>query len=183
MAKEPLWKRAVRRGFDAAFREPRSCNFEQACRLSGVAIDNLRRYLAGADAPSEAELQRRINLFFNRLQELERRIAATWKQVWVSPDDTRSKPQHASVAEHRTRIDLKVTPGTSTKEKEIEDFVLDRFHTGTPRDLHEVIFVFAWERGQLDYAYLKRRASELGVEAELKYFWRQSEPRDSQNQV
>jgi len=84
MGKEHLWKRAVRRSIESARRHPRHCNFEQACDLSALAIDNLRRYLSAGDPISEAELDRRMSHYLARRAEMERRIAATWRSVLVT---------------------------------------------------------------------------------------------------
>ena len=84
MGQEPLWKRAIRRGMEHARREPRDTNFEQACMLSAYAIDCTRQYLAATDNPSEKELLRRVSLFRIEREEMERQIAATWRQVMVT---------------------------------------------------------------------------------------------------
>ena len=85
MSKIPYWKRAVQRAFEHRRREPRRTNFDQACALSALAIDNLRSYLAGNDHPTPEELKRRISLYRIRREQLERRLAATWKQLMVDP--------------------------------------------------------------------------------------------------
>jgi len=84
MAQELLWKRAIRRGIEHARRSPRDTNFEQACMLSAHAIECTRQYLAGTDNPNEQELLRRVSMFRIEREEMERRIAATWRQVMVT---------------------------------------------------------------------------------------------------
>ena len=83
MATELMWKRAVRRGIESQRREPRECNFEQACDLSNWLIRNLHRELAGGEALTEEELNRRVSQHLIELAAIERRMAATWKTVQV----------------------------------------------------------------------------------------------------
>jgi hypothetical protein len=52
--------------------------------LSAYAIDCTRQYLAGTDNPNEQELLRRISLFRIEREEMERRIASSWRQVMVA---------------------------------------------------------------------------------------------------
>lgn len=84
MATELLWKRAVRRGIESARREPRQCNFEEACGISNWLIRNLHRELARGETLSEEELNRRVSQHLIELAAIERRVAATWKTVQVS---------------------------------------------------------------------------------------------------
>ena len=84
MASELLWKRAVRRGIESARREPRRCNFEQACDLSNFAIACFRRVIANGESLSEQELDRRMSLRRAELEALGQRLAATWRQVMVT---------------------------------------------------------------------------------------------------
>lgn len=84
MDKEPLWKRAVRRGIASALCDPRRCNFDQACELSAVAIDNLLRFITdGEDLPPE-ELRRRMSRYLVRRARIEQQMAESWRQVMVT---------------------------------------------------------------------------------------------------
>ena len=84
MDKEPLWKRAVRRGIESARREPRRCNFDQACELSALAIDNLRRFVANGENISAEELHRRMSRYLARRARTEQRMAESWRHVMVT---------------------------------------------------------------------------------------------------
>lgn len=84
MATELLWKRAVRRGIESARREPRRCNFDQACELSAVAIENLRRYVANGDNISPEEVLRRMSRYLARRARIEQRMAESWRHVLVT---------------------------------------------------------------------------------------------------
>ena len=84
MATELLWKRAVRRGIESQRREPRECNFEQACDLSAFVIGRMHEYLSGSSRLSQAELNRRVSLHLGELDRMERKLAATWRQVTVT---------------------------------------------------------------------------------------------------
>jgi hypothetical protein len=84
MVQEPLWKRAVRRGIEHARREPRDTDFDQACMLSAYAIDCTREYLSKSDNPTEQELLRRFSVYRIEREEMERQMAATWRQVVVT---------------------------------------------------------------------------------------------------
>jgi hypothetical protein len=81
---EPLWKRAVRRGIESARREPRNCDFQLACELSAIAIDNLRYYVASdTDSPAE-EVRRRMSRYLLRRAEVEQRMAVSWRHAMVA---------------------------------------------------------------------------------------------------
>jgi hypothetical protein len=69
MATELLWKRAVRRGIESQRRQPRECNFEQACDLSAFGIRQMHQFLAGGEEIPPAELNRRVSP----------RIVAPWR--------------------------------------------------------------------------------------------------------
>jgi hypothetical protein len=84
MAKELLWKRAVRRGIEHARREPRTMNFGQTCALSAYMIECLRHHVAGGEQLSEEEINRRVALYHLDCERLERRLAESWRKVWVS---------------------------------------------------------------------------------------------------
>ncbi len=84
METELLWKRAIRRGIESQRREPRECNFEQACDLSAFVIRQMHQYLSGGEQLSPAELNRRVSLHLGELDRMERKLAATWRQVTVT---------------------------------------------------------------------------------------------------
>jgi|GEM_PF-2617100 hypothetical protein len=84
MASELLWKRAVRRAFDSLRGERFDGDFRLACELSAMSIDMLRRYLAGSDNPSDEELDRRVSRFRIEMEQVERRMATSWRTVRVT---------------------------------------------------------------------------------------------------
>ena len=84
MATELLWKRAVRRGFESLRGERLDCDFRLSCELAAMSIDMLRRNLAGSDNPSEVELNRRVSRFHIQMDQVERRMAASWRTVMVT---------------------------------------------------------------------------------------------------
>ncbi len=83
MAREYLWKRAVRRGMAQARRETCPMNFAQACALSDFMIDSLRTNLAGSEELSEQEIDRRVSLYHIECSRLEQRLARSWRKVMV----------------------------------------------------------------------------------------------------
>ena len=84
MTKESMWKRAVRRGVESQRREPRECDFEQACELSAFVSSQLHRELANGEELSAAELNRRLSLHLSERARLERKMADSWRQVQVT---------------------------------------------------------------------------------------------------
>jgi hypothetical protein len=84
MATELLWKRAVRRGIESARREPNHCDFRSACELSNWLLENLHRELSGGQPLSQAELNRRVSRHLIELEAIERRMAESWRTVWVT---------------------------------------------------------------------------------------------------
>jgi hypothetical protein len=84
MTTELLWKRAVRRGIESARRESRRCDFDDACELSAIAIDNLRRFVANDENIRDDELRRRMSRYLARRAQMEQRMAESWRQVMVT---------------------------------------------------------------------------------------------------
>lgn len=84
MEKEFLWKRAVRRSMEQAWREPRDTDFKKACALSAFAIDQARQTVTRGEHLTEAEINRRVALLHMETERMSRRLAATWRTVLVT---------------------------------------------------------------------------------------------------
>lgn len=87
MARIPLWKRSIRRGFKHARLHPRNTGIELALELSAMAITRLHEHLAAGEDLTEEELSRRVSEHHRQRAIIERRMAETWKHVMVEDDE------------------------------------------------------------------------------------------------